>query len=276
MSRSGSGTEITHSSVQTNQTMSARPFSRLGISLLLFVAVLFTGCGEAPLGAVGRRSSDWINAPEVVTTTAPPVFVPIAVDIDKLLWSNDEIVSESLTDPASVVAQVFDRREGDRFIQASRAEIAAALPDVRFPANAPYGAQWVSSQLVVENNGLLSTDPSAAFGIWSAEPYTRSRSVAQMVVLTISSDRDTVAEVAESDPDASCARFADDTTELCDIVEIGDRPVWRLIGRPGTTMIWFDGAYIYELFARTFVSLDALNAMVGESVPLSEVSPPAS
>ncbi|MCZ6456505.1 MAG: hypothetical protein O6650_04570, partial [Actinobacteria bacterium] len=122
--------------------------------------------------------------------------VPKSSSAAILQWSNDAIVTENLADPEALIAEVFARREGDRFIQASRAEIAAALPLVRFPADVPYGAEWVSSQLVIENSGELSDDPSAAFGIWSAEPYSRSRSVAQMAVLRIAIDKETATELA--------------------------------------------------------------------------------
>ena len=57
---------------------------------------------------------------------------------------------------------MFARREGDRFIQASRKEIVALLPAVRFPAVVPYGAEWVSSQVVVENSGEIEMRSTSA------------------------------------------------------------------------------------------------------------------
>ena len=56
------------------------------------------------------------------------------------------------------------------------------------------------------NDGTIAADPSAAFGIWSAEPYTRSRSVAQMIVLRVSTDPEG-AEEAASETRPSCAPF---------------------------------------------------------------------
>ena len=242
----------------------------------LVVFLLLAACSDAPLGSVGKRSSGWINEPEVVTTTAPPVTVPKSASSTDLLWSNDEIVTQNLDDSGALISEIFARREGDRYIQASREEIVAALPLLRFPAEVPYGAEWVSSQLVIESTGLLSDDPSVAFGIWSAEPYTRSRSVAQMAVLRVANDKETATELAQGEGDASCARFAARTADECDILELGDRHVWMLSSNSGATLIWFEGSYRYELFARTYISREALEAMAIESVFLTELGDPSS
>lgn len=245
-------------------------------------AVLVVACGDSPLGSVGDRSSGWINEPEVVTTTLPPVTVPKSMTSNFLFWSNDEIITENLGDAQALVSEIFARREGDRFIQASRAEIVTMLPNVRFPSEVPHGAEWVSSQLVVENSGLLGTDPSAAFGIWSAEPYTRSRSVAQMAILRVSIDPETAADITGSEttgnptPEPSCARFSEQTTVSCDMVDLNGRPVWNLSAAGGTTLIWFEGDYRYELFGRIFVSREAMETMAAGTMPLADVEPPTS
>lgn len=243
------------------------------VVVLVIVTATLAACGDAPLQAVGERSSDWMNEPEVVTTTLPPATTPRFVDIESLAWYNEDTIGADLSDRDAVIAEVFRRREGDRFIQASRAEIVAALPDVQFPAVAPYGAAWISSQLVIENSGVLSRDPTAAFGIWSAEPYTRSRSVAQMAIFRVMIDPETAAEVAERGEDITCARFQDRSTNVCDTVSQDGRQLWELIGSGGTTLIWFEDDYRYELFGRTFVSIDDLLRMAGEMVFLGELRP---
>lgn len=243
---------------------------------LLIAAVLLAACGDMPLQAIGERSADWINEPEVVTTSLPPATTPRFVDIGELSWSNDEIVNPNLDDRNALIAAVFERRAGDRFIQASREEIAAALEGVEFPAMAPYGAEWISSQLVIESNGALSRDPSAAFGIWSAEPYTRSRSVAQMAIFRVVIDPEAAAEVAESPQDVSCARFAERSTNVCEIVGIDGRHVWKLDSSGGTTLIWFSGDYRYELFGKDFVAVEDLIEMAGDTVLLADLRPEAS
>lgn len=241
------------------------------MSLGALAGVTLAGCGAYPLQSLGNRSSEWINEPTVPTTLEVVTTAPTVIPVSNLQWSNDVIETQNLSDPAALLSEVFDRREGDRFIQASRFEVAAALPDVAFPGLAPPTAQWVSSQLVFNDDGTISDDPSAAFGIWSAEPYTRSRSVAQMVVLRVYSDPEAAAEVAESG-EASCARFADETTDQCEIIDVGGRDTWALDGPGGSTLVWFEGTYRYELFGRTFIPIGTLREMSAEMVPLAAIN----
>lgn len=238
--------------------------------------VALVACGETPLESIGWRSSEWINEPTVPTTVPVVVTTPTIVTVDRLFWANDDIVTENLDDPGALLAEVFSRREGDRFIQASRFEIAAALEDVKFPGNAPVGAEWVSSQLVFNNDGTVADEPSVAFGIWSAEPYTRSRSVAQMIVLRVSTDVDAAAELASGDAEVTCARFSDRTTDRCEVVAVGDNEVWMLTASAGTTLVWFDGPYRYELYGRSFVTSSILRDMAAEMVPLDSIGDDAS
>lgn len=239
--------------------------------LVLVAVVAVVGCGDQPLESLGLRSSDWINEPTVPTTVAINTTTPTVVSADDLLWANDVIETANLSDPEEMLSEVFARRGGDRFIQASRYEIAVALPDVAFPSRAPAGAEWVSSQLVFENDGRVAADPSAAFGIWSAEPYTRSRSVAQMAVMRVSMDLEAATALASGEADASCARFAERTTDSCEALSIGDRNAWLLRASAGPTIVWYEGPYRYELFGRSFVPQEVLRGMVADTVPLASI-----
>ena len=232
---------------------------------------LLTACGDAPFASLGERSSGWIGEPTVVTTTTVATTVPIVVGAEVLKWFNDGLGGEFLDDAEALKVAVFARRGGDLFIQASRAEIAILLPDVKFPTSTPYLSEYVTSQLVFDETGELEEDPVAAFGIWSSEPYTRSRSVAQMIIMQVSADAVTAADVAAPGADNSCERFADRSTEVCAVSTIGDRPVWALEASNGTTMIWWDGDYRYELFGRSYVAPAALEEMASGLVPLSEL-----
>lgn len=234
-------------------------------------ALVLAACGGSPLESIGLRSSEWINEPTVPTTVPVITTTPTIVDASQLQWANDDIENESL-DPDALLAEVFSRREGDRFIQASRFEIAAALPGITFPAEAPNGAEWVSSQLVFDNDGSLADDPSAAFGIWSAEPYSRSRSVAQMVVIRVATDQQGAEEVAEAGSGVSCARFSDRDTESCEITVVDDRPTWILASSGGSTLIWFENPYRYEMFGRNFVSVSILQDMIATTVTLDSIA----
>jgi hypothetical protein len=241
-------------------------------ALFLVVLIGLTSCGESPLQSIGSRSSEWINEPTVPTTVAVVTTTPTLVPAHRLQWANDGIESENLDDQGTVIQEVFERREGDRFIQASRFEIAAALPGVVFPGLAPSGAEWVSSQLVIDNDGTVAGDPSAAFGIWSAEPYTRSRSVAQMAVIRVATDPVAAEEVASGEPEPSCERFSDRTADQCEVVTIADRPTWLLRDTSGSTLIWFEGEYRYELFGRSFVPVPILRDMTASTEPLASLT----
>jgi hypothetical protein len=233
--------------------------------------MILAACGDAPFASLGQRSSDWIGEPTIVTTTTVPTTVPIVVSADTLKWFNDGIGGELLDNPEALKVAVFARRGGDLNVQASRAEIAALIPDIKFPSSAPYLSQYVTSQIVFDTTGAFSDDPLVAFGIWSSEPYTRSRSVAQMVVLGVSADAVAAAEVAEPGAEISCGRFADRITEVCAVSTIEGRPVWSLEASNGTTLVWFDGNYRYELFGRSFVAPAALEEMVVDLVPLADL-----
>ncbi|MCZ6519053.1 MAG: hypothetical protein O6853_04555, partial [Actinobacteria bacterium] len=60
------------------------------------------------------------------------------------------------------------------------------------------------------------------------------------------------------------------------IIDVNGRQVWRLSSTGGTTLLWFEGVYRYELYGRTFVAQDALVAMAAESVFLDELGTPFS
>ncbi len=245
--------------------------NRAGVVAVVVAVGVLTACGDAPFASLGRRSSEWIGEPTILTTTTVATTVPIVVGADILKWFNDGLGGEFLDDPEALKVAVFARRGGDLFIQASRAEIVALLPDIKFPSSTPYLSEYVTSQLVFNETGELADDPVAAFGIWSSEPYTRSRSVAQMIIMRVSADALAAAEVAAPGADISCERFADRTTEVCAVSTIGDRPVWSLEASNGTTLVFYDGDYRYELFGRSYVATAALEEIVVDLVPLSEL-----
>lgn len=233
--------------------------------------VALSACGPNPLQSIGWRSSEWINEPTVPTTITVETTAPSIVPVSGVRWANDGIPTKSLADTEALLVEIFERREGDRFVQASRAEIAVTVPEVRFPDVVPSGAQWISSQLVFEGNGSLSKDPSAAFGVWSAEPYTRSRSVAQMVVLRVFGDAQAADDLASGAEEPSCARFADRAGDSCELIMEGSRYTFVLDESSGTTLIWYTSPYRYEMFGRTFVSEQVLQQMRASMVPLTTI-----
>jgi hypothetical protein len=241
-----------------------RHFDRIVAVVLLLVVA----CGDEAFRSLGENSSGWIGEPTLPSTTTIPTTVPVVVGSEILKWFNDAIVTVSLDDPEALREEIFQRRGGDLIVQSSRAEIEVLLPDLQFPRVAPYLAEYVSSQLVFDGDGRLSDDPVASFGIWSSEPYTRSRSVAQMVVLNVSLEDDTT----EGLEGTSCARFSNNTTQGCETRQIGNKTVWSLRADNGNTMVWFDGAYRYDLFGRTFVPLATLEEMIPSFAPIRDLT----
>lgn len=218
--------------------------------IALVLVVVAAACGESgALQRVGEASSGWVTAVTMPTTTTPPVVIEIGneglVGASDVLWANDDIgpVSPS-SDPRFAVAAVWDRQIGSRFVQASRAEIAAALPTMRFPEAVPEDVRWMTSQLVFDPvSGLLDVDTSAAFGLWTVEPYT------------VENGRLAVLRVGSAPVGVGAAKS--------DVVPI--------IVPDGLSLGWTEAGLRYELFCRVTIPEPVCNAIVDSFVPLNEL-----
>jgi len=216
--------------------------------IVLVLAVIAAACGESgPLERAGEASSGWVTAVTTPTTTSPPVVIEIGneglVGAGDVLWVNDDIgpVTPS-SDPRAAIAAVWDRQLGSRFVQASRAEIAAALPTIRFPEAVPEDVRWMTSQLVFDSiSGLLDVDTSAAFGLWTVEPYT------------VENGRLGVLRVGTAPSGIGAAKS--------DIVPI--------IVPDGLSLGWTEAGLRYELFCRATIPELVCTAIVESFVPLS-------
>lgn len=221
--------------------------TRVALIVLVF-AVIAAACGESgPLERAGEASSGWVTAVTTPTTTNPPVVIEIGneglVGAGDVLWANDDIgpVTPS-SDPHAAIAAVWDRQLGSRFVQASRAEIAAALPTIRFPEAVPEDVRWMTSQLVFDPiSGLLDVDTSAAFGLWTVEPYT------------VENGRLGVLRVGTAPSGIGAAKS--------DIVPI--------IVPDGLSLGWTEAGLRYELFCRATIPELVCTAIVDSFVPLS-------
>lgn len=240
-------------------------------AVLVVLALSASACSDDALGQLGGRTSDWIGevaTTATTTTTIAPVLTQPATAAE---WVNDDFGSpDPDADPDEVLASVFARAgDSSQFLQASRAEIVAVVPDVLFPAVIPTQVRYITSQLVIESRILrLAQEPTVAFGLWSVEPYTRSRSVGQVAVINVATDP-AGAEVA-NDPnsEATCAAYAD-VDRTCGVEYFLDDPVWRLEGQGGVTHIWFRGDYRYEIEGR--VPEDIMHDVIASAVPLGEL-----
>jgi hypothetical protein len=162
----------------TVEPIPCHDFSVKRIALLIVLALIAVACGEAGLlDGAGDRTRVYAQGPTTTTLAVPSVPIGAAgesavASVD-VLWFNDQKDPQFRGEPEDVVADVWSGRIGNsRFVQSSRGEIADALPLLMFPALLPDQVLWVTSQLVYDEvSGTLDPDTSAAFGLWTTDPY---------------------------------------------------------------------------------------------------------
>jgi len=212
--------------------------------------LLSAGCGDGGLlDGVGDRSRDAVY--EGLTTTT--AFVPGldedlgsvgAADARQIAWYNDEIEDQVVGATQLTITQVWNRgKDSGRFIQASRAEIASALPQIQFPRLVPPDVINVTSQLVYDpSSGTLDVDTAAAFGLWPVEPY--SLEDGQQAVLRVGFDQGNLPE----------------GEVVIDVVGLG------------LSLEWVQGGYRYELFCRETLDEALCTQMVDTMEPLATIT----
>ena len=217
-------------------------------------ALAGAGCGD-PLSGVGDLSRAVVHGDTTSTTTTEAPAGP-AADLkavtESVAWINDGLdagVDDLERD--DLIRAVWRRGgEASEFVQAGRAEIAAALPGIRFPRLVPGSIVAVSSQLVFDaQTGTLDVATAAAFGLWAAEPYSVPRSEGQVGVLQVG------------------FRTPDSTTRE------GEIQSFRL--STGRELVWVEGDYVYQLFCRTGVT-EATCFATAESTSLLSLLVPVS
>ncbi len=239
--------------------------SRAIFAVLIVCGMLGFACSENPLSNVGEATNNWIGERaagrgETTVVTQP---APTLRSVSEVAWSNDFLALDPVA-PEETVQAVFQRREaGDKYVQAARIEIVGALPGIAFPEFLPDDIEFVSSQLLFDGDGSLANDFIAAFGMWTAEPYTVSRTVGQYGVLW----------VTYPDPEMSgCERFDNRDFDSCDTVAFDGLVAWRLMSGGEETLAWITGDYQYELFHRSQVDSEMALEMASAMVPLASVT----
>lgn len=221
--------------------------------VLTALSVLFAACGESGLlDTAGDRSKDFVFGDSLPTTStnASTVIVPAGdgklVSTRSVAWLNDTLSDSSTGSADFVIAKVWQRRTDEtRFVQASRAEIAAAVPGIFFPTAVPEDVTWVTSQLVFDlASATLDADVSAAFGLWSVDPYTSEEG--RRGILRVGSSGGTTLVEGEIRPEQ---------TDL------------------GFVMTWVVGTYRYELFCPIPISETACRETAESSRPLANQLP---
>lgn len=217
---------------------------------VLMVGLLLAACGEqGVLHGVGDRTESFVVGSTTTTVTLPAVAAgqvgEAVVSAQDVLWFNDGKDPQFTGEATEVIGAVWRGRVGaSRFVQSSRAEIASALPGIMFPSTVPEQVRWVTSQLVYQSDqGTLDPDTSAAFGMWSSDPYQSE------------SGRIGVLRVGPAPTDAPIGR-----------TEIVPTAVPQ-----GLSLAWTEASMRYELFCRSEVSEDLCLDVASSSVPLADL-----
>jgi hypothetical protein len=179
--------------------------------LLLAISLLLAACGEGGLlDGLGDRSVAYVHGETTSTTTT--TTVPVAespqgtVHATDVVWYNDGIEGESPTMETGVaISTVWSRGDGvTSVIQASRKEVAAALPGVQFPELVPDTVGWITSQLVFDvASGLLGQDTSAQFGLWHREPYTTEGGRTALLWVRPATSADVIGSISREETSSS-------------------------------------------------------------------------
>jgi len=213
---------------------------------IVLIAIAATACGDA-LRDIGSLSSDFVRGDESTTSSTVADAGPDlgVAGITGITWENDDLDLTASGSQEVLIRDVWAR--GDQispFVQAGRREITMALPNLLVPTLAPSAVTHISSQLVYDpQTALLDAATSAAFGYWTAEPYTLPRTEGQLMVLRIGLA--TSEEVSRST----------------------DISIFNVEG--GRELAWVEGDYVYQLYCRTGVIEEACLAIADSLTPLS-------
>jgi hypothetical protein len=219
------------------------------IAIISVIALIAAGCGDV-LEGVGDLSSEFVHGEQTSTSVAVTDTGPVLniAGITGVVWTNDDLDLTASGSRDVLLRDIWNR--GDQqssYVQAGRREIAMALPGIEVPTLAPTAVTHISSQLVFDTQtALLDASTSAAFGYWSAEPYSLPRSEAQLMVLRVG------------------LATSDEASEFADI------SVFNVEG--GRELAWVKGDYVYQLFCRTGVIEEACLAIADSFQPLTLLS----
>jgi hypothetical protein len=122
--------------------------------------------------------------------------------------------------------------------------LASALPSLRFPEFVPGQVRWITSQLVYrESTGLLDPDTSAAFGLWTSDPYQSD------------TGRIGVLRVGSAAIDTLGRRSSIDLVVVADGISLG----------------WTESSMQYELFCRSEISEQLCTDVATSVLPMSDL-----
>jgi hypothetical protein len=216
---------------------------------VLTLALVVAGCGDV-LSGVGDLSERVVHGdrPSTTSTTSGGGSVDLRLTgVTNVAWFNDgmDVATANLDRDDTIVAVWLDAENRDAeggFIQATRREIARALPGILFPQLVPEQITHVTSQLVYDtSSGTLDASTTAAFGLWAGEPYTAPRSESQLIVLRV-----------------GLRTFTGDADDEILAFQVAD----------GQELAWSHDDFVYQLFCRRGVSEQACYAIAESTIPL--------
>lgn len=215
---------------------SSNHMRRLAVTMSVVAVLTTAACGDA-LEGVGDLSRRIVHGDETSTTSTTVAPGSPSLDLDGVtgaFWFNDGLDrGVDVLTRESLVANIWSKRDdqASAYVQASRREIAGALPGIEFPRLIPGSVTWISSQLVYDSQtATLDPTTAAAFGLWTVEPYTAPRNEAQVAVLRVGID--TLGTDVEGE-------------------------IFSFRVSSGRELTWNDGGYVYQLFCRTGINEEA-------------------
>lgn len=236
----------------------------------LATLVVFSACSAETLFSPRGVSADWfadVEEVEVIPVTVDTVPAELLSSLS-VTWANDALATGAV-EPTEALALIWAASGGkDRFVQVARSDMAVVAQNLAFPEFVPEFVAYVSSQLVfTTRTGELAHAPVAAFGLWSVEPYSLSRSVGQKAVIFVHDIGEDPS--FEGDLTLGCSQFQDRELSSCDPVQIGDGSGWWLSSLEGNILVWYIGTLRYEMTIRPPITRAIGEEVAASSVPLT-------
>jgi hypothetical protein len=231
------------------------------------LGLLVAACSDSTLADLGSHASEWIGESEPNEVAGGEVVVASSVPVESVGWWNTDLEDVDVSTGAEqVVAAVIARSSGvERYLQATPLEIAAAVPELVFPVVVPVGVVQITSQLVVgPGRDRLDDEVVVAFGLWTVEPYSKSRSAGQRGTIVVGTPAAT----------AVCDRLAAGAASSCTSETLDEIDVVRVDSDSGQTWVWSTETHEYQLFLRgALANNDGIaHDMIGGTVPFSVIA----
>lgn len=239
-------------------------------ALLMVGLTLLSACNTEALLSPEGVAGEWLEATEdTIAPTEEEVLVSSGLrSAVSAVWPNDLLAVTSSVAAEDVIEAIWERSDQiDRFVQVSRTDISRAVPEIRFPELIPESVEFISTQLVyLPRTGSLDTSPTAAFGLWTVEPYSLSRSVGQKAVIFVHALEDEAN--FEGDITEGCGQFQARELSSCERINLGLNPAWWLSSLEGNVLVWYSGRLRYEMTVRAPVTRDIAEQVASSTIPL--------